>query len=140
MAGRKSDFTLTKLDDLFTTQAQRDEEQLSKIRDIPLELIDDFPDHPFKVRDDEDMMQLVESVKERGVITPATVRQKEDGRYGEPSGQGRWLIMCPYWLDMCPCKKSLKVQEKSFQACVCLFECNRVEKRTKFRKLEPPGH
>ena len=56
----------------------------------------------------------------------------------EPSGQGRWLIMCPYWLDMCPCKKSLKVQEKSFQACVCLFECNRVEKRTKFRKLEPP--
>lgn len=89
MAGRKSDFTLTKLDDLFTTQAQRDEEQLSKIRDIPLELIDDFPDHPFKVRDDEDMMQLVESVKERGVITPATVRQKENGRYELVSGHRR---------------------------------------------------
>ena len=89
MAGRKSDFTLTKLDDLFPTQAQRDEEQLSKIRDIPLELIDDFPDHPFKVRDDEDMMQLVESVKERGVITPATVRQKEDGRYELVSGHRR---------------------------------------------------
>lgn len=89
MAGRKSDFTLTKLDDLFTTQAQRDEEQLSKIRDIPLELIDDFPDHPFKVRDDEDMMQLVESVKERGVITPTTVRQKEDGRYELVSGHRR---------------------------------------------------
>ena len=89
MAGRKGDFTLTKLDDLFTTQAQRDEEQLSKIRDIPLELIDDFPDHPFKVRDDEDMMQLVESVKERGVITPATVRQKEDGRYELVSGHRR---------------------------------------------------
>ena len=89
MAGRKSDFTLTKLDDLFTTQAQRAEEQLSKIRDIPLELIDDFPDHPFKVRDDEDMMQLVESVKERGVITPATVRQKEDGRYELVSGHRR---------------------------------------------------
>ena len=89
MAGRKSDFTLTKLDDLFTTQPQRDEEQLSKIRDIPLELIDDFPDHPFKVRDDEDMMQLVESVKERGVITPATVRQKEDGRYELVSGHRR---------------------------------------------------
>ena len=89
MAGRKSDFTLTKLDDLFTTQAQRDEEQLSKSRDIPLELIDDFPDHPFKVRDDEDMMQLVESVKERGVITPATVRQKEDGRYELVSGHRR---------------------------------------------------
>ena len=54
MAGRKSDFTLTRLDDLFSTQEQRDEEKLSKIRDIPLELIDDFPDHPFKVRDDED--------------------------------------------------------------------------------------
>ena len=89
MAGRKSDFTLTKLDDLFTTQVQRDEEQLSKIRDIPLELIDDFPDHPFKVRDDEDMMQLVERVKERGVITPATVRQKEDGRYELVSGHRR---------------------------------------------------
>ena len=89
MAGRKSDFTLTKLDDLFTTQAQRDEEQLSKIRDIPLKLIDDFPDHPFKVRDDEDMMQLVESVKERGVITLATVRQKEDGRYELVSGHRR---------------------------------------------------
>ena len=55
MAGRKSDFTLTKLDDLFSTQEQRDEEKLSKIRDIPLTEIDDFPDHPFKVRDDEDI-------------------------------------------------------------------------------------
>ena len=54
-----------------------------------MELIDDFPDHPFKVRDDEDMMQLVESVKERGVITPATVRQKEDGRYELVSGHRR---------------------------------------------------
>lgn len=61
MAGRKSDFTLTKLDDLFTTQAQREEEKLSKIRDIPVELIDDFPEHPFKVRDDEDMLQLIEA-------------------------------------------------------------------------------
>ena len=89
MAGRKSDFTLTRLDDLFTTQAQREEERLSKIRDIPLEMIDDFPDHPFKVRDDEDMQQLVESIKERGVITPATVRQKEDGRYELVSGHRR---------------------------------------------------
>ncbi len=89
MAGRKSDFTLTKLDDLFTTQAQRDEAKLAKIRDIPLELIDDFPDHPFKVKDDEDMLQLVESIKERGVITAATVRQKEDGRYELVSGHRR---------------------------------------------------
>ena len=89
MAGRKSDFTLTRLDDLFSTQEQRDDEKLSKIRDIPLTEIDDFPDHPFKVRDDEDMAQLVESVKERGVITPATVRQKEDGRYELVSGHRR---------------------------------------------------
>ena len=89
MADRKSDFTLTKLDDLFSTQEQRDEEKLSKIRDIPLTEIDDFPDHPFKVRDDEDMAQLVESIKERGVITPATVRQKEDGRYELVSGHRR---------------------------------------------------
>ena len=89
MAERKSDFTLPTLDDLFSTQELRDDAKLSKIRDIPLELIDDFPDHPFKVRDDEDMIQLVESVKERGVITPATVRQKEDGRYELISGHRR---------------------------------------------------
>lgn len=89
MTVRKSDFTLTKLDDLFTTQAQREEEKLSKIRDIPLGLIDDFPDHPFKVRDDEDMLQLIESIRDRGVITPATVRQKEDGRYELISGHRR---------------------------------------------------
>ena len=89
MAGRKSDFTLPTLDDLFSTQELRDDAKLSKIRDIPLELIDDFPNHPFKVRDDEDMIQLVESVKERGVISPATVRQKEDGRYELISGHRR---------------------------------------------------
>ena len=89
MANRKSDFTLPTFDDIFSTQEQRDDAKLSKIRDIPISEIDDFPDHPFKVRDDEDMMQLVESVKERGVITPATVRQKEDGRYELVSGHRR---------------------------------------------------
>ncbi len=91
MAGRKSDFTLStkSLDDLFSTQEERDEAKLKKIFEIPIELIDDFPDHPFKVRDDEDMMQLVESIKERGVITSATVRQKEDGRYELISGHRR---------------------------------------------------
>jgi len=91
MAGRKSDFVLpTKgLDDLFSTQEERDEAKLQKIRDIPLTEIDDFPNHPFQVREDEDMFQLVESIKERGVITPATVRQKEDGRYELVSGHRR---------------------------------------------------
>lgn len=91
MAGRKSDFTLPthSLDDLFSSQKERDEAKLAKIREIPLDEIDDFPDHPFQVREDEDMFQLVESVKERGVITPATVRQKEDGRYELISGHRR---------------------------------------------------
>lgn len=89
MTGRKSDFILTNLDDLFKTQEVRDEEKLSKIKDIPLSEIDDFPEHPFKVKDDEDMLQLVESIKERGVITPATVRLKEDGRYELISGHRR---------------------------------------------------
>lgn len=86
---RKSDFTLPNLDDLFSTQEQRDEKKLSKIRDIPIELIDSFPEHPFKVRDDDDMIQLVESIKKRGIITPATVTQKEDGRYELVSGHRR---------------------------------------------------
>ena len=89
MTARKSEFTLTSLDDLFSTQEQRDDEKLSKIKDIPISDIDDFPDHPFKVKDDEDMMQLVESIKERGVITPATVRLKEDGKYELISGHRR---------------------------------------------------
>lgn len=91
MAGRRatSRFPLNTLDDLFSTQEERDDAKLAKIRDIPLTEIDNFPDHPFKVRDDEDMLQLVESVKERGVITPATVRQKEDGRYELVSGHRR---------------------------------------------------
>ena len=89
MASRKSDFTLPTLDDLFSSEEERQEQKLAKIRDIPIELIDDFPEHPFKVRDDEDMMQLVESIKERGVITPATVRPKENGRYELVSGHRR---------------------------------------------------
>ena len=89
MPERKSDFHLKTFDDLFTTQEKRDDEKLSKIKEIPLSEIDDFPDHPFKVKDDEDMFELIESIKERGVITPATVRQKEDGRYELISGHRR---------------------------------------------------
>jgi ParB family chromosome partitioning protein len=65
---RKSDFVLPTLDDLFSSQEERNEAKLTRISDIPIELIDSFPDHPFHVRDDEDMMQLVESIKERGVM------------------------------------------------------------------------
>jgi ParB family chromosome partitioning protein len=89
MPKRKTDFDLPTLDDLFSTQEERDEAKLDKIRDIPLELIDDFPDHPFQVRDDEDMQQLVDSIKTRGVLTPAVLREKEDGRYELVSGHRR---------------------------------------------------
>ena len=86
---RTSDFSLPKFEDIFTTQEERDEAKLDKIRDIPLSEIDSFPDHPFHVRDDEDMLQLVESIKEHGVMTPAVLRLKEDGRYELVAGHRR---------------------------------------------------
>lgn len=91
MAARKREnaFDLPKLDEYFTTQEQRDDAKLKKINEIPLEEIDEFPDHPFKVLDDEDMMNLAESVREQGIITPATLRKKEDGRYEILSGHRR---------------------------------------------------
>lgn len=89
MAERKSDFALPTLDDLFSTQQEREDAKLEKIRNIPLELIDDFPNHPFNVRDNDDMVQLVESIKTNGVLTPAVLRQKEDGRYELVSGHRR---------------------------------------------------
>ena len=89
--GKKTnlEFGLGTLDDLFSTQEERNEAKLKKIEEISLELIDPFPDHPYKVRDDEDMQNLVESIKEYGVLTPATIRKKEDGRYEILSGHRR---------------------------------------------------
>ena len=86
---RETKIELTAYDDLFQTDESREEVALSKIRDIPLSEIDEFPDHPFKVLMDEDMEQLVESIKRNGVMTPATVRLKEDGRYELISGHRR---------------------------------------------------
>ena len=86
---RETKIELTAYDDLFQTDESRAEAALSKIRDIPLSEIDEFPDHPFKVLIDEDMEQLVESIKRNGVMTPATVRLKEDGRYELISGHRR---------------------------------------------------
>lgn len=76
-------------DELFMNDEERKENKLPKIYDVPLTEIDDFPDHPFKVKMDEDMEQLVESIKQRGVITPVTLREKEDGRYELISGHRR---------------------------------------------------
>ena len=90
MARNKStEIELTAYDDLFQTDESREEAKLSKIRDIPISEIDEFPDHPFKVLIDENMEQLVESIKRNGVMTPATVRLKEDGRYELISGHRR---------------------------------------------------
>ena len=86
---RETKIELTAYDDLFQTDESREEAKLSKIRDIPISEIDEFPDHPFKVLMDEDMEQLVESIKQNGVMTPATVRLKEDGRYELISGHRR---------------------------------------------------
>lgn len=80
---------LPSLDELFSSQEERDDAKLKRIYEIPLDEIDPFPDHPFKVRDDEDMLNLVESIRENGVLTPATVRKKEDGRYELLSGHRR---------------------------------------------------
>ena len=91
MSDRKSiDLGLTSaLDELFMGDQGRKENALPKIYDIPLSEIDDFPDHPFHVRNDEDMDQLVESIKERGIITPVMLRQKDDGRFEMVSGHRR---------------------------------------------------
>lgn len=86
---QKIDLGLSGYDELFSNDKERAENKLPRIYDIPLTEINDFPDHPFKVRLDEDMDQLVESVKERGLITPITLRPKEDGRYEIVSGHRR---------------------------------------------------
>ena len=86
---RETKIELTAYDDLFQTDESRAEAKLSKIRDIPISEIDEFPDHPFKFLMDEDMEQLVESIKRNGVMPPATVRLKEDGRYELISGHRR---------------------------------------------------
>lgn len=89
MAKKQIDLGLTGLDELFMDDKERAESKLPKIHEIPLSEIDEFPDHPFHVRLDEDMDQLVESIKERGIITPVTLRQKPDGRYEIVSGHRR---------------------------------------------------
>ena len=89
MSVKSVDLGLTGYDELFMTGEERTESRLPRIRDIPISEIDDFPDHPFHVRLDSDMDELVQSVKERGIITPITLRQKEDGRYEIVSGHRR---------------------------------------------------
>ena len=88
---KKLDLGMTALDELFMNDKERAENKLPKIFDIPLSEIDDFPGHPYRVLDDEDMQNLMESIKDRGVITPAMVRKKDDGRY---TIEGNWDDQC----------------------------------------------
>ena len=101
---RGSKIELTAYDDLFETDESRAEANLSKIREIPIAEIDEFPDHPFKVLMDEDMEQLVDSIKRSGVMTPATVRMKEDGRYELISGHRRKKACELAGLEMLKCE------------------------------------
>lgn len=86
---KKPSFTLNAADDMFTTQAVRDERKMPKIQEIPLRAIKDFPDHPYKVKDDEDMYHLMESIAENGVLTPVTLRKLPGGTFEMISGHRR---------------------------------------------------
>lgn len=89
MKGNRIDLGLTGYNELFSSESSRNESRRPKIMDIPLLEIDDAPNHPFKVRIDEDMYKLVESIKENGVIEPAILRKKADGRYEIVAGHRR---------------------------------------------------
>ena len=104
MAKNSAASLLTSVDSLFTTQAERDEAQRETVIDIPLAEISDFPNHPFKVRMDDSMVQMVESVERYGVLVPALVRPKPDGGYEMVAGPRR--------------KKASELAEKSTLSCI----------------------
>ena len=89
MAQNSARGLLTSVDSLFTTQAEREEAKLTRVEEIPIELIDDFPNHPYKIRMDDSMARLIESVSEHGVLEPTLVRPKPDGRYEMVAGHRR---------------------------------------------------
>ena len=128
MAREKLKMKLPSADDLFSTEEQRQEEKLTKIYEIPITEIDNFPEHPFKVQDDEDMQNLIESIREHGVITPATVRKKEDGRYELVSGHrckracellGMEALRCEV-VEMTKEEATVMMVESNFQRSVIL--------------------
>jgi ParB family chromosome partitioning protein len=94
---------LTSLDSLFTTQEQRDEAKRDSVQDIPISQISDFPEHPFKVKQDEAMLEMAESVRQYGVLVPGLVRQLEDGSYQMVSGHRRKLASELAGRDTIPC-------------------------------------
>ena len=103
MAKSNASGLLTSLDSLFTTQEQRDAAKRDVVLDLPLDQIGDFPNHPFKVRQDDAMMEMMESVQLHGVLVPGLVRQLADGSYQMVSGHRRKLASRLAGLDTLPC-------------------------------------
>lgn len=103
MAKSNASEMLTSLDSLFTTQEQRDEAKRDSVQDIPIFQISDFPEHPFKVKQDEAMLEMAESVRQYGVLVPGLVRQLEDGSYQMVSGHRRKLASELAGRDTIPC-------------------------------------
>lgn len=103
MAKSNASEMLTSLDSLFTTQEQRDEAKRDSVQDLPISQISDFPEHPFKVKQDEAMLEMAESVRQYGVLVPGLVRQLEDGSYQMVSGHRRKLASELAGRDTIPC-------------------------------------
>ena len=102
-AGQSIDLGLTGYDELFTTQAEREDAKRERIMDIPLEQISDFPNHPFKVKHDEAMMEMAKSIRQYGVLVPALVREKADGGYEMVAGHRRRLASALAEKETMPC-------------------------------------
>ena len=118
---RDNEIKLPSLDELFSSQQERDEAKLKHIYEIPLDQIDPFPDHPFKVRDDEDMLNLIESIRAQGVLTPCMVRKKKDGRYELVSGHRRKRACELLGMDTLRCEI---VELSKEQATILMTESN----------------
>lgn len=103
MAKSNASGLLTSLDSLFTTQEQRDEAKRDSVQDIPISQISDFPEHPFKVKQDEAMLEMAESVRQYGILVPGLVRQLEDGSYQMVSGHRRKMASELAGRDTIPC-------------------------------------
>ena len=118
---KNKEMKLPSLDELFSSQEERDDAKLKRIYKIPLSEIDPFPKHPFKVKDDEDMLHLAESIRDNGVITPATVRRKNDGRFELLSGHRRMRACQIVGLDSMRCEV---VEMNRDEAIVFMVESN----------------
>ena len=158
-AAQKIDLGLTGYDDLFTTQAERDEAKLERVVEIPLSEISDFQNHPFKVKQDEAMMEMVESVRQYGVLVPALVRPKLDGGYEMVAGHRRKLACSLAEKPVMPCvvreltddeaviimvdsnlqRETVLPSEKAFAYKMKLEAMKRQGQRTDLT-CAPPGH